>query len=67
MLKNKEICTIYEYFGKDACEPILPFHAVTDSDKSSYFFPCWQNQEIQKTSIKTNKDGLVNEIGQTEK
>ena len=36
--KNANIRKICDYLGKDVCESILAFHAITGSDTTSYFF-----------------------------
>ena len=43
--KYANIRTICEYLGKDVCESIIAFHAITGSDTTSYF-SYWKSKDI---------------------
>ena len=49
--------------GKDICESILAFHAITDSDTPSYFFRADKVKTFKKILLNQTKLKLIRELG----
>ena len=46
--KYANIRKICDYLGKDVCESMLAFHAITGSDTTSYFFRAGKVKTFKK-------------------
>ena len=53
--KYTNIRKICDYLGKDVCQSILAFYAITDSDTTSCFFRAGKMMAFKKNSVKSNK------------
>ena len=60
------IRTICEHFGKDVCESLLDFHAVTGKDMTSYFFRTGKVKASKKLLSNPTKMNLIKELGKAE-
>ena len=60
------IRTICEHFGKDVCESLLDFHAITGKDMTSYFFRTGKVKASKKLLSNPTKMNLIKELGKAE-